>query len=78
VINHIYKKEEDSLKKVLIESRYPKLIFAYKKFFSILNKIMKSSHYFDEVLRNDIFTIKDKHNLCEFENVLREVILANK
>ena len=78
MINHIYKKEEDSLKKVLIESRYPKLIFAYKKFFSILNKIMNSNQYFDEVLRNDIFAIKDKHNLCEFEKVLREVILVNQ
>ena len=65
-----------SSKSILTESRYPKIIYAFKKFFSILKKIIQSNEIFDEILQNDIYANKDKHNLAEFENILKEVFFV--
>lgn len=58
----------------IMENRYPKLIYAFRKFFSILGKIHQSKNQFDHILYNDIFAVKEKHNLGEYESILREVL----
>lgn len=66
-------KKRLKIKMILIESRYPKLIASYKKFFSVLKMIVKSNERFDEIFKNDIFVNKKIHNIRLFEDVLKEV-----
>ena len=55
------------------EKRYPKLIYAYKKFFSTLNKLITNDNIYDEIANHDLYIIKDKHSLENYERILREV-----
>ena len=57
----------------LLESRYPKLIFAYKKFFKTFKKMIFTTETFNQIANGDIFATKEKHSLAEFERILREV-----
>ena len=56
-----------------LEKRYPKLIYAYKKFFINLNKLVKNSEFYNECARNDIYVIEQKHSLENYDKILREV-----
>ena len=38
-----------------------------------MSNILDSNVQFDEILKNDIFAIKDRHNLSQFEIILKEV-----
>lgn len=67
------KRRENKINTVLIESRYPKLINSYKNFFSILLKILHSNQQFNEIFKNDIFIVKERHNITHWESILKEV-----
>ncbi len=55
----------------LIESRYPKLLYAYKKFFHNLDKIRKNQTVLDT--GQDLY-VKDKsHSLVKYEISLKQV-----
>lgn len=51
------------------------MIYSYKKFFNSLKKLINSQEFYDDITKVDIFAIKDRHSLEEYENVLKEVYL---
>ena len=61
-------------KSPLIESRYPKLIYAFKKFFKSLKKLaISNTETSNELTKVDLYALKERHNLIELERILREV-----
>lgn len=78
------KNENKETKKcIYLESRYPKLIYAYKKFFKNLKKLIKhglnKKNYINDVIdskNNDFYVLKEKHSLESYEYYLYKY-LAN-
>lgn len=63
----------DGQKSVVLEKRFPKLLYSYKKFFLTLNKLLKNADFYDEIAKHDIYVLKEKHSLENYEQILREV-----
>ena len=75
-VHQSFKNSKDRV--ILLESRFPKLIFAYKKFFKIIKKISKEKEIYDEIVKGDFFAIKGIHDLEHYERIVREVDLKYK
>jgi len=60
----------------LVESRLPKLIYAYKKFFKNLNRLRKINNL-DQAQDNyeDLYVKSNTHSLEKFESILKRVKL---
>ena len=61
---------------LILEKRYPKLIYSYKKFFLTLNKLLKQSDFYDELAKFDIYVLKEKHSLGNYEQILKDVNMS--
>ena len=59
-----------------LDSRYPKLIYSFKKFFKLLKTKTESKEYFDQLIDSDFYAISDRHSLEEFEDILIQVIIS--
>jgi hypothetical protein len=57
---------------VYLESRYPKLIYSFKRFFKLLRGV--GSNFVEDFTRNDLYVYKDKQSLESFENILLDYI----
>jgi hypothetical protein len=80
-LNPIMEKNQaivDALKKNFLDSRYPKLIYAYKKYYSNMRKILKNKTDMGLLLSTDNFTLYEKHSLENFENVLIDFLNMSK
>ena len=65
-------KKVEALKKKFLDSRYPKLLYAFKKFYKILNRLAKNKNAFNDVTREDIFALYDRHSLEKYEKIIQE------
>ena len=77
VSNQKDKMRLDNAKKKYLESRYPKIIYAFKKYYNNLNKLIKADNP-DLKLELDSFCSKSYHSLSKYEKYLEEYLkLAN-
>lgn len=72
------------IKKVFLNSRYPKIIFAFKKYFKNLVKILKnkensrSHNHFNNYFNLDMYVSDKKHTLKKYKKVLLEYIMISE
>jgi hypothetical protein len=59
-------------KKKFLDSRYPKLLYAYKKYYKNLKKMIKSPILWQSLTHQDFYTLYEKHSLAQYENIIIE------
>lgn len=59
-------------KKKFLDSRYPKLLYAYRKYYKNLKKIIKSPILWQSLTHQDLYTLYEKHSLAQYENIIIE------
>ena len=73
---HLIKKPEYTFEESLVESRFPKLIYAYQKFFKILIKLKGESDFQElKEINEDIFVRNKSHSLARYEIILKQVTI---
>jgi hypothetical protein len=61
-------------KHVFLKSRFPKLIYSFKKFFKLLEVVSIKKDFIEDFAKNDLFIFKDRQSLESYENTLMNYI----
>jgi hypothetical protein len=69
----------DSFKKNFLDSRYPKLIYAYRKYYSNVKRMLKNkSDMTLLVVESDSYSLYEKHSLENYETVIIDFVSMAK